>query len=125
MLKAVQSDKFTVIQKYLEDDLLLLRNKTDQLTSQLTAQSLSCPPTLHALDMIDERLREFVRLHHIDLMRTVRYRVTKLKDETREKVLFKQLSYYYLDTAQVTAENQTDFTLSCHFYCVSSTQSLD
>ena len=74
--------------------------------------------------MVDERLREFVRLHHIDLLRTVRYRVNKLKDETREKVLIKQLSYYYLNAAQVIDENRICSTLSCHFHCVSSTQSL-
>lgn len=98
----MQSGRYDVIQKYLADYLLLLQNKIDHYTTQLTAQSVSCPTTLQPLEITDHRLREFVRLHHLDLLRTVRYQSSKLKDETREKVLLKELSYYYLDAAQVT-----------------------
>ncbi|UJR18760.1 hypothetical protein I4U23_005666 [Adineta vaga] len=75
-------------------------NKVDKCTTELTDQSLTCPSSLSLLEIIDLQLKEFVRLHHIDLMRTVRYQVHKFKDEIHEKELFKQLSYYYLNTDQ-------------------------
>ncbi|CAM2705852.1 unnamed protein product [Rotaria socialis] len=46
--------------------------------------------------MTDQRLKEFVRLHHIDLVRTVNYQKHKLKDIIYEKRLFNQLSSYHL-----------------------------
>ena len=69
-------------------------------------QVFSCPITLSPLEIIDERLKEFVRLHHIDLVRTINYQVTKLKDNISEKQLFEQLSYYYLTMEQVLITSQ-------------------
>ena len=80
---------------------MLLRDKINQCTTELATQSSSCPLTLSLLDIIDSRLHEFVRLHHIDLMRTIRFRINKLKDEIHEKQLFQHLSYYYFNTDQV------------------------
>ncbi len=81
--------------------MILVQSKIDEFTTQLIAQSSSCPFQLSDLEIIDKRLKEFVHLHHLDLLRTVKYQVTKLKDNIRENQLYKQLSYYYLTTEQV------------------------
>ena len=65
------------------------------------AQISFCPSTLCPLEVIDIRLKEFVRLHHIDLIRRINYKVNKAKSNAHEKLLFKQLSYYYLTTGHV------------------------
>jgi hypothetical protein len=101
ILKIIQSDKCSVIQKYLDDYLLLLRNRIHQYTIELSTQSSFCPSSLSPLQIIDQRLKEFVRLHHIDLLRTIKYQVNKLKDNIYEKELLKQLSNYNLTTEQV------------------------
>ena len=64
-------------------------------------QASSCPFKLTDLEIMDQRLKEFVHLHHLDLLRKVKYRVNKLKDHIQEKQLYKQLSYYYLSKEQV------------------------
>lgn len=51
--------------------------------------------------MIDLKLKDFVRLHHIDLIRQINYQVNKLKDNIREKQFFQQLSSYQLTNEQV------------------------
>ena len=56
-----------MIQKYLQDYVILLQEKIDQYTSDLIVQSASYPLTLLPLNIIDQRLKEFVRLHHLDL----------------------------------------------------------
>ena len=95
-----------MIQKYIEDYLILLRTKINDLATELATQSSSCPSTLPPLEVIDSRLQEFVHLHHIDLLRTVNYQTNKLKDDIREKQLFQQLSYYYLTSEQVLIIDQ-------------------
>ena len=40
-------------------------------------QSTTYPSTLLPLEIINQRLREFVRLHHLDLLRTVNYQISK------------------------------------------------
>ncbi len=101
ILKIIQSNKCSVIQKYLEEYVILVQHKIDEFTTQLTTQASSCPFKLTDLEMIDKRLKEFVHLHHLDLLRTVKYHVNKLKDNIQEKQLYKQLSYYYLTKEQV------------------------
>jgi len=101
ILEKIQSNEDSVIQKNLEDYVILVRNKIDEFTTQLMTQASSCPFELSDLEMIDKRLKEFVHLHHLDLLRKVKYRVNKLKDHIQEKQLYKQLSYYYLTKEQV------------------------
>ncbi|CAF1531351.1 unnamed protein product, partial [Adineta steineri] len=74
----------------------------DAYTIELAVQSSSSsyPSTLNPLENIDKRLQEFVRLHHLDLLRTVNYQTNTLNDKIYEKQLFKQLSYYYLTSEQ-------------------------
>jgi hypothetical protein len=64
-------------------------------------QSSSCPSTLSSLEIIDKRLKEFVRLHHLDLLRTINYQICELNSNMHIKKLSKQLSSFRLTTKQV------------------------
>ena len=101
ILKIIQSDEPTIIQKYLEDCVILIHNKIEQYTTELMTLSSSYPLTLPPLELIDKRLKEFVRLHHIDLIRTINYQINKFKDQIHEKQLFQHFSSYHLGTEQV------------------------
>jgi hypothetical protein len=101
ILKIIQSNEPSIIQKYLEDYLILLPNKIDQYTTKLMTQSSSCPSTLSSLEIIDKRLKEFVRLHHLDLLRTINYQICELNSNIHIKKLSKQLSSFRLTTKQV------------------------
>ncbi len=74
--------------------------RINQYTIELTTQSLSCPKTLItqtstiSLEIIDQRLNEFVRLHHLDLVRQINYHIRKLRDSIREKQPVQELSSY-------------------------------
>ncbi|CAF4360224.1 unnamed protein product, partial [Rotaria magnacalcarata] len=102
-MESNESDK---IQKSLEEYLILLKNRSNQHENELMIQLSSCPTTLHPLELIDQRLKEFVRLHHIDLVRTVNYQKHKLKYIIYEKRLFNQLSSYHLAEVQRQAIDQ-------------------
>jgi hypothetical protein len=101
ILKIIESNEPNIIQKHLEDYLLLLRNKIDQYTIELVTQSSSCPTQLSSLEIIDQRLKEFVRLHHLDLLRTINYQIYKLNTNIHIMRLSKQLSSFHLTTKQV------------------------
>ncbi|CAF1529401.1 unnamed protein product, partial [Adineta ricciae] len=104
--KIVQSTQHTVVQKYLEEFLVLLSDKIDEYTTELTNQSLSCPPSLSPLDIFDGRLKEFVRLHHLDFIRANRYRIHQFKADIHEKQLGKELSYYFSNVDQLEPINR-------------------
>jgi len=101
ILKIVPSNEPNVIQKYLEDYLILLRDKIDQYTTELVAQSTLCTSTLPRLEIIDSKLQEFVRLHYLDLSRTIHYQIGKLNANINIKKFSKQLSLFHLTTKQV------------------------
>ncbi len=71
--KITQSNEPKTIQKYLEDYLILLENKINQYTTELMLQLTSCSSTLPRLEIADQRLKKFVRLHHLDLLRKINY----------------------------------------------------
>jgi hypothetical protein len=101
ILQLIQSNEPDVIQKYLTDYVLLLQNKIDQFTAELMAQTSTCPSTLPPLEIIDQRLKEFVRLHHLDLLRTINYQIFKLNSNILIKKFSKQLSTFRLTAKQV------------------------
>ncbi len=55
--------------------MILLQQKTEQYTKELITQLLLCPVTFVSIEFLDHRLKEFVRLHHLDLMRTINYQI--------------------------------------------------
>ena len=68
ILRIVPSSEPAIIQEYLRDYLISLQNKIDQYKTDLSTQIVSYPTTLPSLEIMDERLTEFVRLHHCDLL---------------------------------------------------------
>jgi len=101
ILQIIPSNEPDIIQNYLEDYLKLLRKKIDQYTTELTLQSTVYPSTLPHLESIDSKLKEFVRLHHLDLSRTISYRISKLNININIKKFAKQLSVFHLTAKQV------------------------
>ncbi len=101
ILKIIQSNEHSVIRKCLEDYLILLRKKIDQYTTELRTQSTSCPSTLRRLEIIDSRLKEFVRLHHLDLLRKINYQISKLNSNIYIEKFAMQLSSFRLTTKQI------------------------
>ena len=66
------------------------------------AQSSTCPAKLSSsLEIIDQKLKEFVRLHHLDLLRTINYQINKLNSNLHIKNLSKQLLSFNLTMKQV------------------------
>ncbi len=101
ILKIIPSTEPNIIQKYLEDYLILLRKQVFQYTIDLMTQSTSYPSTLSTLEIIDPKLKEFVRLHHFDLSRTINYQICKLNSNIHITKLSKQLSSFHLTTQQI------------------------
>ena len=65
-------------------------------------QSSTCPAKLSSsLEIIDQKLKEFVRLHHLDLLRTINYQINKLNSNIHIKSLSKQLLSFNLTMRQV------------------------
>ena len=101
VLKLIQANELNIIQKYVEGYLVSLQRKIGHCEVQLSEQSSSGQWTLTSLQTLDLRLYEFVRLHHIDLLKSINYRINKLNDSIYEKQLSDQLSSCRLSVEQV------------------------
>jgi hypothetical protein len=62
-----------------------------------------------SLEIIDEKLNEFVRLHHLDLKRQINYYISKLRGHILEKQLVQELSSCSLTNEQVNIIQMTRF----------------
>ena len=56
---------------------------------------------MHPLGTMNQRLEEFVRLHHLDLLRTINYQVNQFHDHIHINELSKQLSSLHLTVKQL------------------------
>ena len=101
-LQIIQSNESSVIQKHL-GRLFTIITKQNRLLYKLNYRHnrLTCPSTLTSLEIIDQKLKEFVRLHHLDLLRTVNYQISKLNTMILIKTFSKQISTYHLTNKQV------------------------
>lgn len=90
-----------MIQQHLTDYVQLLQKKIDQYTSELFVHSTGYPSTLPALETVDKRLKEFVRLHHLHLLRACSYQKSKLNIRTFINRFSKLLDKFHLTTKQV------------------------
>jgi hypothetical protein len=88
----------------------------DQLTSELLTQATTCPSTLPSLEMIDQRLKEFVHLHHLDLRRAINHQISKLKSNITIKRFSKQLSQFRLTPKQVQTFIELSFIFPYFFF---------
>ena len=115
-----QTNDYDLIEKFLREQLHQLQQKLDQCAAELLSQSLSCPKVL-SLPKVENRLQDFVRLHHMDLTRKINYLVNKFKSDIHEKQLFEKLSSYPLTNEQVSLLRH--FIL-LHFFCVIYSRSI-
>ncbi|CAF2149041.1 unnamed protein product [Rotaria magnacalcarata] len=102
IVKMAKTNDYDLTETFLNKLVNQIQHTVDQCTTELLSQSLSCPKTL-LLSHIESRLVEFVRLHHIDLIRKLNYQVNKFKDLIRETQLFETLSSYSLTNEQKQA----------------------
>ena len=68
---------------------------------ELIVHSIEYLSTLPPLEIIDKRLKEFVRLHHMDRLRACSYHKCKLNIQILIKQFSKQLEKFHLTTKQV------------------------
>jgi hypothetical protein len=83
-----QTDNYDHIENFLKEYLIQLQEKFDQCTTQLINQALLCPKSMQ-ISLIESQLKEFVRLHHLDLTRKINFQINKFKDHIRE-------NYYHI-----------------------------
>ncbi|CAF4750370.1 unnamed protein product [Rotaria socialis] len=102
IVKMAKTNDYDLTETFFNKLVNQIQHTVDQCTTELLSQSLSCPKTL-LLSHIESRLVEFVRLHHIDLIRKLNYQVNKFKDLIRETQLFETLSSYSLTNEQKQA----------------------
>ena len=100
IISMIQTTDHNRIETFLKEYLIQLQTKFDQCTMHLITQSKFCPKGIQ-LSLIESQLKEFVRLHHLDLTRKNNYEINKFQDDIREKELFQQLSSYSLTNEQV------------------------
>jgi hypothetical protein len=100
VIQMANTNKEDLIEQYLHDRINLLQMQFNQLMAALQTQSSSCPEAI-SLSTIDSSLEEFIRLHHIDVMRTVKYHVNQFRDDIHEKQLWQQLSSQLSNEEQV------------------------
>ena len=99
--------------------MTLLENKIHEYENQLHTQISSCPATLPSLEIIDKHLKEFVRLHHCDLLRKVNYQICQLNTNILIHRFSRQLSSFHLTTTQVLAsisKSNLSYSSSFLFY---------
>ena len=51
--------------------------------------------------MVESSLKDFVRLHHLDITRKINFQINQFKAQIHEKELFQQLVSYSLTEEQV------------------------
>ncbi|CAF1234089.1 unnamed protein product [Rotaria magnacalcarata] len=113
-VQIMESNENDSIQKSLEEYLILLKNRINQHENELMMQLSSCPTTLNSLEMIDQRLKEFVRLRHVDLhqaidqITTIRKKQLKIFEDLtifEQRILCHSLPKTFDDIPIVTYQN--------------------
>lgn len=98
LVELAQTNDFDQVEQFLNESLLKLQETFDQYSVQLISQATSCPSSLDLI-VIEDRLKEFVRLHHLDLIRRIQYQLHHFQGYLQEQELSQQLSP--LSTEQV------------------------
>ncbi|CAF5128061.1 unnamed protein product, partial [Rotaria magnacalcarata] len=93
IVQIMESNESDSIQKSLEEYLILLKNRINQHENELMIQLSSCSTTLHLMEMTDQRLKGFVRLHHTDLHQAIDQITTIRKKQLKifeDLIIFEQ-----------------------------------
>jgi hypothetical protein len=98
----METSEHNVMQRYVEEYLVVLDTDIDRCSTELNTQLVSYPLlATYPSERMDCRLQEFVRLHHIDLVNFKNYETNRFKDHVNEQRLFQQLSSFQLTIEQV------------------------
>lgn len=89
---------------YLQDQLLVLKETITRYEIELRHHLHTCPFRMAGGETIDVHLKEFVRLHHLDLIRSINYQLNRFRDDLEEKRLAQQLQTYRLTIEQVSEQ---------------------
>lgn len=101
-MKKVPVDHQHLTGQYIEEYLGFLNAKLTEYEAELEQHRSLYPSVMPAdVETIDLRLHEFVRLHHVDLMRLIQYQINRFRDEIEEKRLLEQLVQYSFTKEQV------------------------
>jgi hypothetical protein len=77
----IHTDNDNQLENFLKESSIQIQQKFDQFTTQLITQALSCPKLMQ-LPLIESQLKEFIRLHHLDLIGKVNFQVNKFNTFT-------------------------------------------
>ena len=103
-MKKVPVDHQHLTGQYVEEYLGILNKKLTAYEVELEEHRSLYPSGIPVdVETIDLRLHEFVRLHHVDLMRLIHYQVNRFRDEIEEKRLLEQLAQYSFSNEQVSS----------------------
>ena len=100
-MKKVPMDHQHLTGQYIEDYLNVLNEKMTRYETELRQHLYAHSDISLTLEMIDVRLKEFVRLHHLDLIRLTNYQVNRFNDQLQEKWLSQQLVTCHFTLEQV------------------------
>lgn len=115
-MKKVPVDHQHLTGQYVEEYLGLLNQKLTQYEVELQEHRNVYPSTMSIdAETIDLRLHDFVRLHHVDLIRLIQYQVNRFRDEIEEKRLVEQLKRYSFNSEQVSDANKYNSRCESYF----------
>ncbi|CAF1565017.1 unnamed protein product [Didymodactylos carnosus] len=100
VMKKIPMNQQHLTEQYIRHYLVVLNEKINRYNMELNQQLCPYPLISISSEMLDVRLKEFVRLHHLDLIRLINYQVNQFKDQLQEKRLSQQLGKCNFTTAQ-------------------------
>jgi hypothetical protein len=100
-MKKVPMDHQHLTAQYIQDYLFVLNEKLTRYETELRQHLYAYPFISITSETIDVRLGEFVRPHHLDLIRLTNYKVNRFKDQLQEKRLSQQLVTCHLTLEHV------------------------
>ena len=91
MEEFVGTHAFNHVEQFLNESLTNLQRNFDRCAIELQHQATACPASID-LFVVEDRLKEFVRLHHLDFNRRIHYQLNHFHGQIQEEVLFQALS---------------------------------
>lgn len=109
-MKKTNLKKMQSCLQYTEHRLNQFVEQYHQLNNELIKQALLCPSELKPLDILDEKLKEFVQLQRRKFMENLNARLKRYKDHLIENDYYQTL-VKYLTTEELV--NNYYFKISC------------
>lgn len=101
-MKKVPKEQQHLTGQYIQEYWMFLNGKVAQCEVELRQQLYADPFVMGmSAEVMDSRLKEFVRLHHLDLIRLTNYQVNRFRDDIQEQRWRQQLEKYSFTQEQV------------------------